>query len=54
MPDHLHWLVQLQTGPLDELMRRIKSESARQINQRLGIQGPILAAGLSRPRAAQG
>ena len=41
MPDHLHWLVQLQAGSLDKLMRRIKSNSARQINQYLGTQGPI-------------
>lgn len=45
MPDHLHWLVQLQSGSLDELMRRIKSNSARQINQLLGTQGPIWQPG---------
>lgn len=45
MPDHLHWLVQLQAGSLDELMRRIKSNSARQINQYLGTHGPIWQPG---------
>jgi REP element-mobilizing transposase RayT len=45
MPDHLHWLVQLQTGSLEQLMRRIKSNSARQINQYLGTQGPIWQPG---------
>lgn len=45
MPDHLHWLVQLQSGSLDELMRRIKSKSARQINQHLGTQGQIWQPG---------
>lgn len=45
MPDHLHWLIQLQTTSLDELMRYIKSNSARQINQRLGTQGPIWQPG---------
>jgi REP element-mobilizing transposase RayT len=45
MPDHLHWLVQLQSGSLDELMRRIKSNSARQLNQCLGTQGPIWQPG---------
>lgn len=45
MPDHLHWLVQLQAGSLDELMRRIKSKSARQINQLLGTHGPIWQPG---------
>jgi putative transposase len=45
MPDHLHWLVQLQTGSLEQLMRRIKSKSARQINQLLGTHGPIWQPG---------
>lgn len=45
MPDHLHWLVQLQTGSLEQLMRRIKSNSARQINQHLGTHGPIWQPG---------
>jgi REP element-mobilizing transposase RayT len=45
MPDHLHWLVQLQAGSLEELMRRIKSNSARQINLHLGTQGPIWQQG---------
>jgi REP element-mobilizing transposase RayT len=31
MPDHLHWLVQLQDDRLDLLMGRVKSISARQI-----------------------
>lgn len=33
MPDHLHWLVQLQDDRLDSLMRRVKSISSRQISQ---------------------
>ena len=37
MPDHLHWLVQLERYSLDRLMRRIKSNSARQANHRLGL-----------------
>ncbi|WP_426206568.1 REP-associated tyrosine transposase [Pseudomonas sp. TWP3-1] len=32
MPDHLHWLVELQQGSLAELMCRIKSRSCRSIN----------------------
>ena len=28
MPDHLHWLVTLRQGNLDDLMRRVKSRSA--------------------------
>ncbi|QMV64557.1 transposase [Pseudomonas berkeleyensis] len=41
MPDHLHWLVQLERTTLDELMRRIKGRSARRINQRLSRYGPL-------------
>ncbi|VXC10327.1 REP-associated tyrosine transposase [Pseudomonas sp. 8O] len=41
MPDHLHWLVQLERTPLDELMRRIKGRSARRINQYLSRLGPL-------------
>ena len=41
MPDHLHWLVTLQTHPLDAVMRRIKSNSSRLINRRLGREGPV-------------
>lgn len=41
MPDHLHWLVQLERTSLDELMRRIKGRSARRINQRLSRTGPL-------------
>jgi REP element-mobilizing transposase RayT len=29
MPDHLHWLVELQHGTLAELMCRIKAGSSR-------------------------
>ncbi|MWV18358.1 transposase [Pseudomonas sp. L-22-4S-12] len=41
MPDHLHWLVRLQRGSLDELMQRLKGGSARSINARLGRRGPL-------------
>lgn len=33
MPDHLHWLVQLNHGSLAELMCRVKSRSSLAINQ---------------------
>lgn len=33
MPDHLHWLVQLEHGTLPQLVGRAKSISARQIGQ---------------------
>ena len=45
MPDHLHWLVKLEGCTLDELMRRIKSNSARRINRRLGRTGPVWQQG---------
>ncbi|VVO34235.1 REP-associated tyrosine transposase [Pseudomonas fluorescens] len=32
MPDHFHWLVQLQRGSLAELMCRVKSRSSLAIN----------------------
>jgi REP element-mobilizing transposase RayT len=32
MPDHLHWLLTLQAGTLQALMRRLKSRSAIAIN----------------------
>ena len=32
MPDHLHWLLELQHGTLAELMCRIKSRSSRSVN----------------------
>jgi REP element-mobilizing transposase RayT len=32
MPDHLHWLVQLQAGTLDEHVQRLKSRSAIGLN----------------------
>jgi REP element-mobilizing transposase RayT len=45
MPDHLHWLVKLEGCTLDELMRRIKSNSARRINRCLGRTGPVWQQG---------
>ena len=32
MPDHVHWLAQLHSGSLAELMSRIKSRSSRAVN----------------------
>ena len=45
MPDHLHWLVRLEGRSLDELMRRIKSNSGRLINRHLGRQVPLWQGG---------
>ncbi|MBH3340265.1 transposase [Pseudomonas mendocina] len=45
MPDHLHWLIELHGKPLDKLMRRIKSNSARHINRRRGHSGVLWQQG---------
>ena len=39
MPDHLHWLVQLQSGELSDLVRQFKSRSAIAVNRRRGTAG---------------
>jgi REP element-mobilizing transposase RayT len=45
MPDHLHWLIQLQDGSLDRLMQRFKSRSAKRVNARLGTDGQVWQKG---------
>ena len=45
MPDHLHWLVQLQDAPLATLANQIKSRSARAINRQRGCLGPMWQSG---------
>lgn len=45
MPDHLHWLVTLKNGTLDELLRRVKGASAHMINQHLNSTGKLWQAG---------
>ncbi|MFU2330430.1 REP-associated tyrosine transposase [Pseudomonas sp. NFX98] len=45
MPDHLHWLLQLQRGSLAELVCRIKSRSSRSINLMRGEQGRLWQRG---------
>ncbi|TBV01543.1 REP-associated tyrosine transposase [Phytopseudomonas dryadis] len=39
MPDHLHWLLQLQHGSLSQLVGRIKSLSARRFGKPLWQKG---------------
>ncbi|CAD5107964.1 REP-associated tyrosine transposase [Zestomonas carbonaria] len=39
MPDHLHWLVQLESLPLQALMQRLKSRSAIAIDRAAGNAG---------------
>ncbi|GGK08388.1 REP-associated tyrosine transposase [Pseudomonas matsuisoli] len=45
MPDHLHWLVQLESAPLQPLMQRLKSRSAISINKVRGNSGRIWQRG---------
>jgi REP element-mobilizing transposase RayT len=45
MPDHLHWLVRLETLSLSALMRNVKGRSARRLNQHLDLTGPFWQAG---------
>ena len=36
MPDHIHWLVELQQGSLGDLMQKTKSLSTKAVNQSTG------------------
>lgn len=45
MPDHLHWLVVPESEPLDAIVRRIKSCSARAVNQARGATGALWQKG---------
>jgi len=45
MPDHLHWLVELNQGDLKSTMQKLKSRSALQINRYLGSSGPVWQKG---------
>jgi REP element-mobilizing transposase RayT len=41
MPDHLHFIAELKSGTLPELMKTLKGYTAREINKLLGRQGPL-------------
>ncbi|WP_434675922.1 REP-associated tyrosine transposase [Pseudomonas sp. D3-10] len=41
MPDHLHWLVQLEQPRLSEVMQGVKSRSTLAINRAMGRTGAI-------------
>lgn len=45
MPDHLHWLVQLQSTPLPSLMLQLKSRSAIVINRARDSSGRVWQKG---------
>jgi putative transposase len=39
MPDHLHWLVELENSTLEDLVLTVKSHTARHVNKSLGRSG---------------
>jgi len=39
MPDHVHLLLQLGEAPLDRIVQRMKSASARNLNREIGRRG---------------
>ncbi|CAI8978103.1 REP-associated tyrosine transposase [Pseudomonas serbica] len=45
MPDHFHWLIELQNNTLAGLMRATKSRCARTVNARLGRTGQMWQKG---------
>ena len=45
MPDHLHWLVQLQAMPLPKLVLQLKSRSAIAINKARNASGRVWQKG---------
>ncbi|MCC7635136.1 REP-associated tyrosine transposase [Stenotrophomonas rhizophila] len=45
MPDHVHWLLELQSKPLDDVMRRFKSSSALAFNRAYGRGGALWQSG---------
>ena len=45
MPDHLHWLFELNNRTLAELMCRLKSRSSRSINRVRGVQDRVWQRG---------
>ncbi|MGX9866927.1 REP-associated tyrosine transposase [Pseudomonas moraviensis] len=45
MPDHFHWLVQLENASLERLMRTVKSRSTLTINRALNRTGAFWQTG---------
>ncbi|AMQ87026.1 MULTISPECIES: REP-associated tyrosine transposase [Pseudomonas] len=45
MPDHFHWLVELENCSLRKLMRETKSLIAREVNLHSGRHGPLWQQG---------
>jgi putative transposase len=45
MPDHFHWLIELQQGSLSELMQKTKSLSTKSVNRSIGRQTSLWQQG---------
>lgn len=45
MPDHFHWLIELEHGSLGELMQKTKSLSKRAVNMSSGRKGSLWQPG---------
>jgi putative transposase len=45
MPDHFHWLFELQEKPLSQVMCRVKSRSSLSINQSINTSGRLWQKG---------
>lgn len=45
MPDHIHWLLQLNSHSLSRIVQRVKSKSAIAINRAKGCSGPFWQSG---------
>jgi REP element-mobilizing transposase RayT len=45
MPDHFHWLMQLEEGNLGRVIGAIKSRCTREVNEITGRRGPLWQTG---------
>ncbi|MBK5376513.1 transposase [Pseudomonas sp. TH43] len=45
MPDHFHWLMQLQSGTLAEVIGAIKARCTQAVNHKTGREGPLWQSG---------
>ena len=45
MPDHFHWLIELQQGSLSDLMQKTKSRSTKTVNRLTGRKVPLWQKG---------
>jgi len=45
MPDHFHWLIELESCSLRRLMRETKSLATREVNHCTGRSGPLWQQG---------